>query len=167
MNSESFGINTNLLETNVLNLAVVIGCLIYFGGDLFNGLLDARKENILKSLRDAEEKFARTQNMLKTAEENLSSVQELQASAAKERETRLSELRESQLEKGRFAAGRLELAQLTTLRLEEEKIVSQLYSKTTFVALNIAMNKVKTQLNSTSKLHRKLINLNITLLNSM
>lgn len=27
----SFGLNTNLLETNLINLAVVIGVLIYFG----------------------------------------------------------------------------------------------------------------------------------------
>jgi F-type H+-transporting ATPase subunit b len=29
--AESFGLNTNLLETNLINLAVVIGVLFYFG----------------------------------------------------------------------------------------------------------------------------------------
>jgi hypothetical protein len=29
--TESFGINTDILETNILNLAVVIGVLIYYG----------------------------------------------------------------------------------------------------------------------------------------
>jgi hypothetical protein len=29
--SEGFGINTDLFETNILNLAVVIGVLIYYG----------------------------------------------------------------------------------------------------------------------------------------
>lgn len=33
--SEGFGINTDILETNVLNLAVVIGVLIYYGKPLF------------------------------------------------------------------------------------------------------------------------------------
>jgi len=28
---EGFGFNTNLLETNIINLAVVIGVLFYFG----------------------------------------------------------------------------------------------------------------------------------------
>lgn len=27
----SFGLNTNLLETNLINLSVVIGLLVYFG----------------------------------------------------------------------------------------------------------------------------------------
>ena len=44
---EGFGINTNLLETNILNLSVVIGVLVYFGGDVLSSLLTNRKELIL------------------------------------------------------------------------------------------------------------------------
>jgi hypothetical protein len=29
--NNSFGLNTNLLETNLINLAVVVGLLVYFG----------------------------------------------------------------------------------------------------------------------------------------
>ena len=29
--AESFGFNTNILETNLINLAVVLGVLVYFG----------------------------------------------------------------------------------------------------------------------------------------
>ena len=46
--NDGFGININLSETNVLNLAVVIGVFFYFGKDL---LLDT-----LKSLQDSVEK---------------------------------------------------------------------------------------------------------------
>lgn len=31
---EGFGINTNLFETNILNLVVVIGVLVYYGRSL-------------------------------------------------------------------------------------------------------------------------------------
>ena len=54
---EGFGINTNLLETNVINLAVVVGVLIYFGGDVLTSLLTNRKETIMKSITDAEVRF--------------------------------------------------------------------------------------------------------------
>ena len=50
MLDQEFGINTNILETNIINLTVVIGVLIYVGGDVLNSLLKTRKENILKSL---------------------------------------------------------------------------------------------------------------------
>lgn len=29
--AEGFGLNTNILETNIINLSVVLGVLIYFG----------------------------------------------------------------------------------------------------------------------------------------
>jgi len=29
--ANSFGLNTNLLETNLINLGVVVGLLVYFG----------------------------------------------------------------------------------------------------------------------------------------
>lgn len=34
--SEGFGVNTDLFETNILNLAVVIGVLIYYGRITFS-----------------------------------------------------------------------------------------------------------------------------------
>ena len=33
--SEAFGINLNIIETNIINLTVVIGILIYYGSSLF------------------------------------------------------------------------------------------------------------------------------------
>ncbi len=37
--AEGFGINTDIFETNVLNLAVVIGVLIYYGRVAFFDML--------------------------------------------------------------------------------------------------------------------------------
>ncbi len=37
--AKGFGINTDILETNVLNLAVVVGVLIYYGRVAFFGML--------------------------------------------------------------------------------------------------------------------------------
>ena len=64
---EGFGINTNLLETNVLNLAVVVGALVYFGGDILQSILTNRKELIVKSLTDAEERFKEATAKLEAA----------------------------------------------------------------------------------------------------
>ena len=44
-----FGFNTNLLETNVLNLAVVLAIVITYVGDALRGLLANRKQTILNN----------------------------------------------------------------------------------------------------------------------
>lgn len=51
--TDGFGFNTNILETNVLNLAVVIWVLVYFGKDTFINALELRKNVIVKNLEDS------------------------------------------------------------------------------------------------------------------
>jgi len=48
-----FGLNTDLLETNVLNLRVVVGIVVTVVGDAFRALLDHRRTIVLSSLNEA------------------------------------------------------------------------------------------------------------------
>jgi F-type H+-transporting ATPase subunit b len=57
--SSNFGFNTDLLETNVLNLVVVVGVVVTVVGDAFRTLLDQRRQIILTTLEDVKQK-ART-----------------------------------------------------------------------------------------------------------
>ncbi|CAN6440822.1 unnamed protein product [Victoria cruziana] len=56
----SFGFNTDILATNLINLNVVLGVLIFFGKGVYNllqlsYLLDNQKERILSTIRNSEE----------------------------------------------------------------------------------------------------------------
>ena len=62
-----FGFNTNLLETNLINLAVVIGVLVYFGKGILTSLLNNRQETIVNTIRDAEERYQEATEKLNKA----------------------------------------------------------------------------------------------------
>nr|WRY69557.1 ATP synthase CF0 subunit I [Breynia disticha] len=51
----SFGFNTDILSTNLINLSIVLGVLIFFGKGVLSDLLDNRKQRILNTLRNSEE----------------------------------------------------------------------------------------------------------------
>ena len=68
---EGIGFNTNVLETNVINLSVVIGIVVSFGGDALKSLLETRKQAILTNLREVETKANEAQDRLKQAETQL------------------------------------------------------------------------------------------------
>ncbi|MBN8161756.1 hypothetical protein J0J28_23660, partial [Vibrio vulnificus] len=51
----SFGFNTDILATNLINLSIVLGVLIFFGKGVLSDLLDNRKQRILNTLRNSEE----------------------------------------------------------------------------------------------------------------
>jgi len=44
----SFGLNTDILATKIINLTVVVGVLIFFGKGVLKDLLDNRKQRILR-----------------------------------------------------------------------------------------------------------------------
>ncbi|KAI3423547.1 hypothetical protein D9Q98_010729, partial (chloroplast) [Chlorella vulgaris] len=78
-----FGFNTNLLETNVLNLAVVLAIVLTYVGDALRGLLANRKQSILTNFREADQRATEAQNKLREAQLEL---EQAQAKAQKIRE---------------------------------------------------------------------------------
>jgi len=50
---EGFGLNTNIFETNVINLAAVVAIVISFVGKNLNALLDERRKTILGNMEEA------------------------------------------------------------------------------------------------------------------
>lgn len=57
-----FGFNTNLLETNVLNLRVVVRIVVKVVGDALRELLDQRRKAIVSTLTEADKKKKRISN---------------------------------------------------------------------------------------------------------
>ena len=72
-------LNFNLLETNLVNLAIVIGVLFWFLRGFLGGILERRRSAILQDLQDAEAR-------LKTATEELIKAQSELAAAQQKAE---------------------------------------------------------------------------------
>jgi F-type H+-transporting ATPase subunit b len=66
-----FGFNTNLLETNAVNVVVVARLVVKVVGDAFQELLDQRRQIVLLSLKDADIKAAAARQELEEAQKAL------------------------------------------------------------------------------------------------
>ena len=64
-------LNTDILETGLLNIIVLLAILVYAGRDFLGSLLEERRETIAKSVRDAEDRLAEAQNRLTEAKKQL------------------------------------------------------------------------------------------------
>jgi F-type H+-transporting ATPase subunit b len=71
----SFGLNTDILATNLINLTVVVGVLIFFGKGVLKDLLDNRKQRILSTIRNSEELRRGTLEQLEKARIRLQKVE--------------------------------------------------------------------------------------------
>ena len=163
----SFGINTNILETNIINLAVVIGFLVYVGGDVLTSTLETRKELILKSLKDAEEKFQKTELDLAKAKEELALASNKADEIRVQSKKTLVERNSFLVERASNDIKRLEESQEITIRLEEEKVLKQLCSQFSQLALSEAVLKVRKRLSKDLLLQRQIIDVNISLLSKL
>jgi F-type H+-transporting ATPase subunit b len=152
---QGFGLNTNLLETNVLNLAVVVGVVIKVVGDSLRSLLDQRRRTILSTLQEADLKAREAKQRLeaaqRTLEEARSRVQEIriQTIQAVEREKSVAQ---NQLERD---LNRLRERRDQTIQLERNRatqlISYQVFSLALNSAENILMNVLGSQNTSNSK----------------
>jgi F-type H+-transporting ATPase subunit b len=71
---EGFGLNTNILETNVINIGLLIGLLIYSFSDVVKSTLKEREESISLNLDTAANKLIFANQQFKDAEEALSAI---------------------------------------------------------------------------------------------
>ena len=88
-------LNTNIFETNLINLSIVLSVVFLVIGDAFKATLQERKNSILTALNEANERYEEAQNqlnaalaLLEEAKEKAQSIQkEAPGTALKEKET--------------------------------------------------------------------------------
>ena len=105
------GFNTDIFDTNLINLSLVVGVVVTLGGDTLTSALDERRRSILSSLEDANNKFNEAQNLLKSAQTKLEeakmealSIEKAAPSEAKITSDRILEVASNELQRLRTRA---------------------------------------------------------------
>lgn len=158
-NSKGFGINTDLFETNVLNLSVVVGTLIYYGKIALGDLIKNRKETVVKNLKELENKVKESEEILALAKANLETAK-IKSEQIRQQGTNLSiQTSKSILYAIEEDIKRLRNVNLSTIKMEEKKSLSEVCQKLSSFAFKKAGEIINKRLNS--KFHRKLVSKNI------
>ncbi len=71
-----FGLNLNLFDTNLINLVIVIGVLVWFLRGFLGGMLERRRQAILADLSDAEERLRTATAAVAKAQQDLAAAQQ-------------------------------------------------------------------------------------------
>ena len=69
--NEGFSLNTDILETGLINILVLLAILIYTGRDFLGSLLEERRTTIVKGVQDAEDRLNESQKRLIEAQKQL------------------------------------------------------------------------------------------------
>jgi len=162
--AEGFGFNTNLLETNILNLAVVLPLVFSLGKDTLTSILDSRREKILSSLRSADDRFKQAQLQLDAAKSELALAAEKVKEIQSEGQKTMEALRREETKRYEELHQRFEDLKEETIRFEEEKVVNAFRQQLVSAAFEKAVEGIRARMND--KLHRQYIDAKIALMNS-
>nr|UBX38561.1 ATP synthase CF0 subunit I [Bupleurum fruticosum] len=161
----SFGVNTDILATNLINLSVVVGVLIFFGKGVLNDLLDNRKQRILNTIRNSEELREGAFEQLEKARARLRKV-EMEAD-----QFRLNGYSEIEREKLNLINStyktleQLENYKNETIRFEQQRTINQVRQRVFQQALQEALGTLNSCL--TNELHLRTISANISTFGAM
>nr|YP_010826592.1 ATP systhase CF0 B subunit [Eremophila micrantha]UOI21998.1 ATP systhase CF0 B subunit [Eremophila micrantha] len=161
----SFGLNTDILATNPINLSVVIGVLIFFGKGVLSDLLDNRKQRILNTIRNSEELRGGAVEQLEKARARLRKVE---MEADQFRVNGYSEIEREKLNLINSTYNTLEQLENyknETIQFEQQRAINQVRQRVFQQALQGALGTLNSCLNN--ELHLRTISANIGMLGAM
>lgn len=138
-----FGINTNIFETNIINLAAVVAVVVSFVGSNLTSLLDERKKTIVNNLQEASQRAAEAAEKLNQAKN------QLELAKKKAKEIREEGLLRATLEVNNCISqheerlSKLEEFKQETIQFYQQKAFKQAY----MYVISRIMSRVKERLN--------------------
>nr|YP_009334195.1 ATP synthase CF0 B subunit [Caragana microphylla]YP_009389935.1 ATP synthase CF0 B subunit [Caragana korshinskii]YP_010921661.1 ATP synthase CF0 subunit I [Caragana turkestanica]QJF73361.1 ATP synthase CF0 subunit I [Caragana arborescens]APL97401.1 ATP synthase CF0 B subunit [Caragana microphylla]APL97477.1 ATP synthase CF0 B subunit [Caragana korshinskii]WFG50236.1 ATP synthase CF0 B subunit [Caragana microphylla]WFG50312.1 ATP synthase CF0 B subunit [Caragana microphylla] len=169
----SFGFDTDILATNLINLSVVLGVLIFFGKGVcasclfqrLSDLLDNRKQRILRTIRNSEELREGAVEQLEKARARLRKVE---TEADRFRVNGYSEIEREKLNLINSiytTLEQLENYKNETIQFEQQRAIHQVQQRVLQQALQGALGTLNNCLNN--ELHLRTIGANIGMFGAM
>jgi F-type H+-transporting ATPase subunit b len=156
---KGFGFNSNFLEANVLNIALLLSGVVYLGRNFLTSALELRQQKVTEAIQEAEERLQQANARLLDSEKQLTEAQSVIEKIKKEAETTARTVKETILAQGKVDIERLTNNGKNSIEQAEMQIKKQIQQRIT----DLAMERVSTQLQDymTPSLQSKVVDNNI------
>jgi len=146
-----FGINLNPLETNLINLVIVIGVLGWFLKGFLGGILERRRQAILQDLDDAESRLKTATADLSKAQADLAAAQQKAEKIRADGKARAEAIRLDGEKRTITAMAALKQDALSELTAEGARLTEQLRREAALAAIDKVMADLPGRLDATSQ----------------
>ena len=139
-----FGINTNVFETNIINLAAVIGVVISFVGSNLTAILEDRKKTIVNNLQEANQRALEAAEKLNLAKTQLESAKKKAKEIREEGISRASQEINTVVNQHEIRIAKLQEFKEETLSFYQQKAFKEAY----LYVISRIMTRVRERLNT-------------------
>ena len=149
--SGGFGINFNILGSNLINLVLIISFLVIYGGKFLGNILTERRTKIEEEIKEAENRKAQAAAQLAEAQKNLTQAQNKAKEIKAEAEVTAKRVAEEIRTQGDKDVERMKATALQELDSERTKVIAQLKRTIAISALAKAEQQLKESLNEANQ----------------
>ncbi|NJP08263.1 MAG: F0F1 ATP synthase subunit B [Leptolyngbyaceae cyanobacterium RU_5_1] len=145
--SGGFGINFDILETNLINLSIVIGILVYFGRGFLGKVLGDRRSTIATAIREAEERRKQAAAALADEQQKLAQAQQEATRIRAAAQERATATRAAILAQAERDIERLRETASQDVNTERDRAIAELRQRIATLALQRAEAELPSRLN--------------------
>ena len=146
-----FGLNLNLFETNLINLVIVIGVLYWFLKGFLGGILERRRQAILKDLEDSEGRLRKATAELARAQEDLAAAQQKAEKIRVDGKARAEAIRKDGEQRTIQAMAALKQDALADLNAEGARLTEELRRQAALAAIDKVMAELPGRLDAAGR----------------
>ncbi|CAA9585736.1 ATP synthase F0 sector subunit b [uncultured Synechococcales cyanobacterium] len=161
--AKGFGLNFDVLETNLINLAIILAGLVYFGRGFLGNILGKRRAEIETAIQEAEQRKQQSAKELASQQQKLAQAQaeaeRIKAAAAENAKS----ASEAILAQAALDIERLKEAAERDTASDQERAIAELRQRVVALALEQVESRISSTLNSEDD-QRKLVDRSIALL---
>lgn len=157
-----FGLNFDILETNLINLAIIWGVLYYFGSKFLGNTLSKRRAAIEEAILDAEKRQQEAAKALEEQNKNLAQAQSKAAEIVETAKKNAASLREEMLDQAKSDIERMRAAADQDVSLQQERVMRELRQRISDLAIARAESELPSRL--TPEIQTSLVDRSIALL---
>jgi len=157
---KGFGLNPNFLESNVINIAILLSGVVYLGRNFLTSALESRQQKVAEAIQESEERLQQANTRLIEAEKQLTESQIVIDQIKKEAESTARKVKETILAQGKLDIERLTNNGKSSIEKAEVQIKKQIQQHISSLALERVSGQLKTYLKP--NLQSKLIDTNIS-----
>lgn len=156
------GLDFNILETNLINLVIIIGVLYYFGGKFLGQTLSTRQSAIKTEISEAEQRKQQAAAALAEQQQQLAQAQAEAKKILAEAQTTAERTRDAILAQSRIDVERMRATAAQDLTSQEARVMRELQQRIATLAIERSEAALPDELND--DLQRRLVDSSIALL---
>ena len=146
--SHQWKLNTNLLETNIINILLLVGGLIYVLKQFLGQALSARQEKVLSTIQESENQLIQAKNRLVESEKQFAQSKVIIEQIQKEAIITARKVKQSILDQGKLDVERLVNAGKTSIITTENQIRKQIQEQITALAIKRVLSGLKKEIST-------------------